>query len=79
MCHANNMLGAEAKVWIPAHIAVHTPWAQHQAQGAPIPAAPAAEAGTGVLLFPALLTLQGWVNADTFTHCTAIAAQLWEA
>ena len=29
MCYADDMLGAEAKVWIPAHIALHTSRAQH--------------------------------------------------
>jgi len=47
VCHINNMLGAEAKVWLSAHVAMHTPRSQYQAEGAPLPAAPAAEARTG--------------------------------
>ena len=47
MCHANDLLGSEAKMWISTHLALYTPRAQHQAGGAPLPAAPAAEAGTG--------------------------------
>ena len=52
MCHAYNMFGGEAKVGGPSHLTLHPPKAQHQAEGAPVPAASAAEGSTGALPLP---------------------------